>query len=436
MKKIVALLLAAMMLFVLVACDTTTDESSSPAGTSNTSSTASADDESSEPEESSVPDESDTSDDTSQPEKDPLPEYLSNFVSFANALSVGLRATDSTSVRLTKINEAPVEGDIVLFTKAYGDTIEADGETYEDFEIVVFEYQHDKFTYVRTADIAVGEDDSKATTAIPEDGFVLAVSALQEQAIANLKNYSADSVVHVHGVQIADVGFTVQKIDTAPKIDGVVTEEEWGSPVFTVDEKNELWAYSKFKVNEYYATADIYARCDDENLYFAVVVESPYHYCPLTSAQASSMYNYECIQVNVVDQSPLSDYMLEHYDNVIDSTAVTEGHVRQYGFAVSSDTDETLSTVYMGTPDKFTGKACVTRDDANTLTTYEISIPWEEIGVESTESGTQFGLSFSINSTNEDDIDSGTWKNIILRDGGGIINRNDWSKIPVATIES
>lgn len=425
-----------MMLFVLVACDTTTDESSSPAGASNTSSTASADDESSEPEESSVPDESDTSDDTSQPEEDPLPEYLQNFVSFADALTTTLTANDSTSVKLTKINEAPVEGDIVLFTKAYGETIEAGDETYEDFEIVVFEYQHDKFTYVRTADIAVGEDDSKATTAIPEDGFVLAVSSLQTQAIANLKNYSADSVVHVYGVQIADVGFTVQKIDTAPTIDGSVSEDEWGAPIFVVDEKNELWAYSKFKVNEYYATADVYARCDDENLYFAVVVESPYHYCPLTADNPTGMWEYECIQVNVVDQSPLSDYMLEHFNRETDKTAETEGHVRQYGFAVSSDTGETLSTVFVGTSTEFTGEACVTRDSENTLTTYEVAIPWSEIGVESTESGTQFGLSFSINSTNEEDNAKGTWKNIVLRDGGGIINRNDWSKIPVATIES
>ena len=436
MKKIVALLLAAMMLFALVACDPTTDESSSPAGASNTSSTASADDESSEPEESSVPDESDTSDDTSQPEEDPLPEYLQNFVSFADALTTTLTANDSTSVKLTKINEAPVEGDIVLFTKAYGETIEAGDETYEDFEIVVFEYQHDKFTYVRTADIAVGEDDSKATTAIPEDGFVLAVSSLQTQAIANLKNYSADSVVHVYGVQIADVGFTVQKIDTAPTIDGSVSEDEWGAPIFVVDEKNELWAYSKFKVNEYYATADVYARCDDENLYFAVVVESPYHYCPLTADNPTGMWEYECIQVNVVDQSPLSDYMLEHFNRETDKTAETEGHVRQYGFAVSSDTGETLSTVFVGTSTEFTGEACVTRDSENTLTTYEVAIPWSEIGVESTESGTQFGLSFSINSTNEEDNAKGTWKNIVLRDGGGIINRNDWSKIPVATIES
>ena len=212
-------------------------KAAAPQARPNTSSTASADDESSEPEESSVPDESDTSDDTSQPEEDPLPEYLQNFVSFADALTTTLTANDSTSVKLTKINEAPVEGDIVLFTKAYGETIEAGDETYEDFEIVVFEYQHDKFTYVRTADIAVGEDDSKATTAIPEDGFVLAVSSLQTQAIANLKNYSADSVVHVYGVQIADVGFTVQKIDTAPTIDGSVSEDEWGAPIFVVDEK-------------------------------------------------------------------------------------------------------------------------------------------------------------------------------------------------------
>lgn len=68
------------------------------------------------------------SEDTSSEESDPgpeLPAYLANFVSFADTLGVNLRATDNTSIRLTKINEAPVEGDIVLFNAEYGDTIAA-----------------------------------------------------------------------------------------------------------------------------------------------------------------------------------------------------------------------------------------------------------------------------------------------------------------------
>ena len=69
-------------------------------------------------------------------------------------------------------------------------------------------------------------------------------------------------------------------------------------------------------------------------------------------------------------------------------------------------------------------------------TTYEVSIPWAGIGIENVDAGTEFGFSVSINSTNEEDDAAGTWKNITLRDGGGIIGRNDLSKVPVATIEN
>lgn len=444
MKKVIASILAVVMLLFLVACGTTEGDESSAAASSTPPASTSKDE--SKTTSSDSDDESSTaSSDTSSEESDPgpeLPAYLTNFVSFAEARTPTLKATDKTSVRLTKIDEAPVEGDIVLFTNAYGDTIAADDETYADFAIVVFEYDHDVFTYVQKSLAEVGEDDTKADTAIPEDGFVLAISSLQTQALANLKNITDKSIVHVHGVQtlaVDEYGITVNKIETAPTIDGVVTEDEWGTPVWDVDEDNKYWSYSSFEKNNYYATAKIYARCDDKNLYFAVVVDSPYHYCPLDQSGAGGMYSYECIQVNVVDQTPLSDYMLENFDYAVNNKAATEGHIRQYGFAASSNEgNETLSVVWMAAADqaKFTGNCKVVRDEDNKATTYEVSIPWAEIGLDKVDSGTEFGFSISINSTNEADIEAGTWKNITLRDGGGIIGRNDFSKVPVAIIES
>ncbi len=446
MKKVIASILAVVMLLFLVACGTSErDESSAAASSTPPASTSS---EESKTTSSDADDESSAaSSDTSSEESDPgveLPAYLTNFVSFAESLGTGLKATDTTSIRLTKIDDAPVEGDIVLFTSAYGDTIAADDETYADFAIVVFEYDHDVFTYVQKSLAEVGEDDTKADTAIPEDGFVLAISSLQTQALANLKNITDKSIVHVHGVQTlaTDPKYvtTFLKTDTAPTIDGVVTEDEWGTAVWDVNEENKYWSYSSFEENNYYATAKIYARCDDENLYFAVVVNSPYHYCPLDSTGANSMWQYECIQVNILDQSPMSDYILENYDwfSSTNPAASQEGHFRQYGFAVSSnDSAETLSTVWVSDGKTgFTGECKVVRNDADSTTTYEVAIPWAELGLDSVASGTEFGFSVSINSTNEADIESGTWKNITMRDGGGIIGRNDLSKVPVAIIES
>ena len=219
-----------------------------------------------------------------------------------------------------------------------------------------------------------------------------------------------------------------------------MTEDEWGTAVWDVNEENKYWSYSSFEENNYYATAKIYAKCDDENLYFAVVVNSPYHYCPLDSTGANSMWQYECIQVNILDQSPMSDYILENYDwfSSTNPAASQEGHFRQYGFAVSSnDSAETLSTVWVSDGKTgFTGECKVVRNDEDLTTTYEVAIPWAELGLDSVASGTEFGFSVSINSTNEADIESGTWKNITMRDGGGIIGRNDLSKVPVAIVES
>ena len=109
---------------------------------------------------------------------------------------------------------------------------------------------------------------------------------------------------------------------------------------------NTLINYSQFEVNNYYATAEVYATYDDEYFYFGVIVDSPYHENSLTAENATNMYNYESIQVNITSVAPNGDYISEHWDNVIDGDAVSTGVVRQYGFCVNDD-GETLSHVWM-----------------------------------------------------------------------------------------
>ena len=61
------------------------------------------------------------------------------------------------------------------------------------------------------------------------------------------------------------------------------------------------------------------------------------------------------------------------------------------------------------------------------------SVPFAELGI-TPEKGMEMGLTFSINSTNEEDISKNVWKNITYRCGGGVIGRNDWSKIPAVKL--
>jgi hypothetical protein len=83
---------------------------------------------------------------------------------------------------------------------------------------------------------------------------------------------------------------------------------------------------------------------------------------------------------------------------------------------------------------EFEGKA--TRNDNTATTIYEVKIPLEAFnaevpGYETTfEAGTELGVSFSINTS-----DNGTSRVVRLRDGGGIFGSNDFSKIPTVTLK-
>ena len=88
----------------------------------------------------------------------------------------------------------------------------------------------------------------------------------------------------------------------------------------------------------------------------------------------------------------------------------------------------------MGTPDTFSGEYEVIRSDEDQLTIYEVAIPWSECGNDeykiSGKKGEDLGVSVSINSGTA----TKSFMNIYLRDGGGIIGLNDWTKVPVITL--
>lgn len=203
MKKVIASILAVVMLLFLVACGTSEGDESSTAASSNPPASTSRDESSAtstEPDDES----SAASEDTSSEESDPgpeLPAYLANFVSFADTLGVNLRATDNTSIRLTKINEAPVEGDIVLFNAEYGDTIAPATRPMPTSRSLCLSTIMMCSPMLKSRVQMWARHDTKADNCHScGNGFVLAISELQTQALANPENLNSDSVVHVHGV--------------------------------------------------------------------------------------------------------------------------------------------------------------------------------------------------------------------------------------------
>lgn len=444
MKKVLAFLLVAVMLVALCACvsnETSENPDTSVAGENSVggeSEPAESNPEESNPDES-VPDESTPDESVPEESDDPvvdpstgevveIPEDTNKYLSFG-APNTEDKITDADSVILTGYNTELSYGAVVLYDARYGATTPAG---LEDYAVLVATYQAKPlFGYVKSAYYAVGE--ASAAVNIPADGFVVVVHKYQESDITALSAYTTEDSIYPHGIQVKDVSYSISYATTAPTVDGVVNANEYGVAVDKVEIDNDNWDYAQFAATEDYdIVADIYVTYDNDYLYFAVVVGMDYHFCP----DADNIWDYCAIQVNTVSKSPLSDYMLEHYDHIVDNTALNDSIVRQYGFAVVEETNETVTKVFMAKDTTTTSEAKVVRDGANQQTIYEVKIAWTEIGFEEApKAGDQFGLSFSINARDEKNDKGGSWKNVKLRNGGGIIGRNDWSKIPVVTLK-
>lgn len=432
MKKLIAFSLALVMLFAFAACGDETDTSSSAPQTESSTAVSSEAASSAEESSAAVSSEEESSEDassddtTSEDDDAELPAFIDNFLSIG-AVDTKVNKTSATAIPLTGVDSDLVYGSIVLYSEDYGTVY---GDDLAEYAVAEFTYDQEYFGYVMTAFYAVGEaEDVEA----PEDGFVLAIHSAQNDYVSRTQALTESDTVYPHGLKLSDVvDYDISKAETAPTIDGTFNEDEWKDfYIDEVDAENSAWSYAQFEKDNYYATAKYYSTYDDNYLYLCVVVTSPYHYCPITPAKANDMWQYECIQVKVSAEDPNGEYIATNFDHVANNTAATEGIVRSYGFAVN-DVGETCY-YESGFTTEFTGLAGCSRDDGNQTTVYEVAIPFAEFEI-TPEAGMTLGLTFSINSTNEEDVDAGVWKNITYRHGGGVIGRNDWSKIPAVTL--
>lgn len=445
MKKLLILLLAISMVVCLAACGGDSEESSKPATSSATSSTATSSGSTTSKDTSSAATSSnasseasteDNSEETSEPDDEPLEwevaETISQYVGWKGTVgsSGGLlaaRATDATSLQLTAINESPVDGvaSVIAFNYDYGRTIESEDGSYDDYNILVFTYDHSIFGYALTSSLGV-DDEGKDEVSIPDDGYVLAVHKHWQTKVDAILAVEEGTGFYPHGFRGTDALDTSIKSGTA-EIDGKVTESEYGKPIWEIEPYFELANYEQFESPlEVDVTGKVYMMYDAEFLYIGVVVDSPNHYLP----NKDELWRYDSIQVNVISVDPMSDTVVgsNYWDHVVNSQSVSDNVFRQYGFGVL-DSGESIGVVYMGKTTTFGGKTVCYRDDANQTTTYEAAIPLAECGKEGEtikgEKGTVVGISISINQGDKDN-----WTNVMLRDGGGIIGLNDITKVP------
>ena len=477
MKKFLTLFLALAMIFCLAACggdETSTPESTpdtdvstdagnnSTADASSTTADTSSDEPSVEPSEdpSEPADESseptvESSEDTSSEEStgpvDPnnpdleVADKISQFINWKSTMgqgAVGNAAADPQAVQMTHLNVGVKENlaGIHAFNADYEDftIVSADGE-YTDYYVYTFVYNHDIWGY-EIGEVYDLDAEDKDEVEIPDDGYVVAVHKYFEAEVNKLNALEKGTVVLPYGFRgTSEVDITIG--EGTATIDGKVSEDEWGDAVWEVDPDVPYVSYEQFDikgVEEYYSTAKVYMMYDETNLYLAVVVDSPYHFCNLTQTDAGDMWSQECIQVNVTPISPRDNFYSDNdywdwNNKASQSVAETTGKnlMRQYGFSVNSTSGEQLSTLWQGDSAKFAPEFKVVREGQNTI--YEVAIPWAELGAEgyTPESGAEIGVSISFNSGRSKD----DFMNYYFRDGGGIIGRNDWTKIPVVTLD-
>lgn len=447
MKKLLALMLVFVMVFAFVACNNDQpEESKSESVPAVEQSTDEKSEEPSEPEasepEASEPEASEpeaSEPETSEPEvstepEPELPDYIPGFV-YVDGETYAMAPTSGFSLRLTKIDDIAVEGDVVCFTPAFGSSIAVSGEDYADYAILVAEYDPTRYKYYKKDIIAVDADVDKSEIAIPEDGFVVAIHKYQKKMLAVLDKVT-DKDLYPCNFNPNDFSYEIKKTDTPFDIDGVVGYEWNEFHIDYIDETNPNWDYSQFDLKAQAAiTADYYMAWHEDGIYFAVVVnaEQCKWLADISDTNKSDMWSATCIQVNTCDQSPLTDYMLEHAQWANDKNSSNDDHVRQLGFS-GSDTGESYACVWIGgthTEIDSAAEYCCVWDPDNTTITYEVFLPYVELNINPDEigEGYEFSISISINSTVE-----GSWKNIRARNGGGIIGMNEFTKMPVCTM--
>jgi hypothetical protein len=236
-----------------------------------------------------------------------------------------------------------------------------------------------------------------------------------------------------------DVAHTADYIDyveayyfsTAPKIDGVITTDEWGEPSVEVDSVNAATKDDKDPNNLFFYAignggADtalsykMWYRWNEEYFFIGVQVQDPDGHCNLMGRK--DIWNGDAFQVRIDPNGP---------------NAAVDGDTWEEGITAdnkpwSSDTCDLLfgySNLGGGFTEAYNSKSAVSllkangdipaslvavvpagssysSDSAAGITTYEIAIPWKNIEVDSNYSATKTYTEYSTGRNNKN-LDGG-----------------------------
>lgn len=199
----------------------------------------------------------------------------------------------------------------------------------------------------------------------------------------------------------ADV--TIKMSSAAPETDGVVESGEYGAKIHSVDYSNNEFI-SQYDADKS-TNADFYMVWDDEKLYLSWVVHTDGHW-PVsynvdynndgqtgTATDFTYMWQYSCVQFMICNGAPDST-------EKVYQTSQWSGNYFEAGLSIMSD-GASYKCIYskpVGGENTTVSdwSFCGIRNDSANTTTYEVSIPFEALGMDNIEDGTQLGLTYSI----------------------------------------
>lgn len=189
--------------------------------------------------------------------------------------------------------------------------------------------------------------------------------------------------------------------NTAPKIDGDISAEEWGEPVYTTNgtERKELQdagtelylVYVGVEGQETLAaqtTVKSYMRWDNKNLYLAYEVAYPYHSSDQTDAL---IWQDTTVQSGIVTAWPA-------VEGDTDTTNYYE-----IGYSLDSDLKTVKTWKWFPVQESLAG-ADVAIVRKGTVTNYEIALPWDSalaMDTAAIKEGLQIGITSAYNFKDE-----------------------------------
>ncbi|MBE6688382.1 MAG: hypothetical protein E7588_03770 [Ruminococcaceae bacterium] len=223
------------------------------------------------------------------------------------------------------------------------------------------------------------------------------------------------SMAMVVNAEIPNEEVEVLQFTTAPKIDGVITEAEWGKPTVKVTPEQATTEYRDahgVEEDEENIWFDLWLRWDANYYYVGMYLPDTYH---ALAASEGSLWNGDVVQMGFDPQGvDVNDDLQNPWSE--DYTNMSFGLVSGEGNTLSSWAF--FSPVCEGEPVSG-AKYNVKRDKG--FTTYEIAIPWESLGVEGgVKVGDLFGATIArVMADNEEDGYNGwlSWGVAILGKG-------------------